>query len=82
MVRGWVDHLEAEEVVVKDSATVDSLAYVVNAELSSKARIGETRKIDLPSLPLDSSFQHPPKSEAFWQFREKTGAFATLCMSF
>jgi hypothetical protein len=29
LVRGWVDYLEAEEVVVEDSATVDSLAYVV-----------------------------------------------------
>lgn len=35
------------------------------AGLSSKAGIGETRKIDLPSLPLDSSFQRPSKSEAF-----------------
>jgi hypothetical protein len=26
------------------------------AGLSSKARIGDTRKIDLPSLPLDNSF--------------------------
>ena len=48
--------MEVEEVVVKDSATVDSLAYVVNAELSSKARIGEARKIDLPNLTLDCSF--------------------------
>lgn len=71
MVRGWVDHLEVEEVVVKDSATVDSLAYVVNAELSSKAGMGETRKIDPPSLPLDSSFQRPSKSEAFGNSEEK-----------
>ena len=35
------------------------------AGLSSKAGIGEARKIDLPSLPLDSSFQRPSKSEVF-----------------
>jgi len=27
--KGWVDYLEAEEVGAEDSATVDSLAYVV-----------------------------------------------------
>lgn len=52
------------------------------AGLSSKARIGETRKIDLPSLPLDSSFQRPSKSEAFDNSEKKTGAFTTLCMRF
>jgi hypothetical protein len=41
------------------------------AGLSSEAGTGETRKIDLPSLPLDSSFQRPSKSEAFGNSEEK-----------
>ncbi len=48
-----VDYLEAEEVVVEDLADIGVLTYVVKAELSSKARIGETRKTDKLSITPD-----------------------------